>query len=178
MSDPFLSEIRMVGFNFAPNGWATCDGQLLPISQATALFSLLGTNFGGDGRSTFALPNLQGSVPIGAGGNQPGPGLSIYNIGDIGGVEQVSLDPTTIPSHTHTPLAASGVANSPSPQGHALAAAGAGRSAANAFAPGASATVAFSSLDAVGGAQPHNNMQPYMSLYFVIALQGIFPQRQ
>src|SRR4029077_4196504 len=100
MSDPFVAEIRMFAGNFAPTGWATCDGQLLPISQNTALFSLLGTYYGGNGQSTFALPNLQGSVPVHVGGNQPGPGLSVYNLGQNGGSDAVTLLASETPSHT------------------------------------------------------------------------------
>src|SRR6478752_8968840 len=101
MTDPCLAEIRIVGFNFAPTGWATCDGQLMPISQNTALFSLLGTTYGGDGRSTFALPDVQGNAPLHVGGNQPGPGLSVYDLGEMGGSDTVTLLQSEIPAHSH-----------------------------------------------------------------------------
>src|ERR1700758_1999492 len=101
MADNFLAEIRIFPFNFAPKGWAFCDGQLLPISQNTALFSLLGTTYGGDGKSIFALPNLQGNAPLHVGGSQPGPGLSVYDLGQIGGSDTVTLLPSEMPSHTH-----------------------------------------------------------------------------
>src|SRR2546423_11326374 len=102
MADPFLAEIRIFPFNFAPQGWARCNGQLLPISQNTALFSLLGTFYGGNGKTTFALPDLQGSVPLHVGGNQPGPGLSTYDLGQSGGTDAVTLLGTETPSHTHS----------------------------------------------------------------------------
>jgi microcystin-dependent protein len=172
MSDPFVAEIKMFGGNFAPTGWAFCDGQLLPISQNTALFSLLGTYYGGDGKSTFALPDLRGRVPLQHG---QGPGLSNRDQGETGGAETVTLTPTEIPAHTHSFALPTTDANATSddPQGRLPA-----RTAENTYAT--SGTVVdmapFTSGDA-GGAQPHNNLQPYLTVTFIIALQGIFPPR-
>jgi microcystin-dependent protein len=171
MADPFVAEIRIVGFNFAPRGWATCDGQILPISQNTALFSLLGTIYGGDGRTTFALPNLQGRAPIMWG---QGPGLSPYVVGDAGGTAAVALDGTQISAHTHQLTANTTAATSGTP--------GATQQLATASTPMYGVPqnlVAMSgaSVSTVGG-QPHENRQPYLGVLFVIALQGIFPPRQ
>lgn len=171
MADPFLAEIRMFGFNFAPVGWATCDGALMPISQATALFSLLGTTYGGDGRTSFALPNLQGSFAIGPGA---GPGLSPRVIGETGGVAKVALQASQIPTHTHGLRAAASPTTS-SPVGAALAPTGSGAAAYR--IPGATAAMAPDALLSTGGVQSHENRQPYLSLLFCIALQGIYPPR-
>ncbi len=167
MSDsPFVAEIALFPFNFAPKGWAWCNGQLLPISQNTALFSLLGTYYGGDGKSTFALPNLNGRTPVGQGQGQ---GLSGYWIGQEGGVDQVTLLPTEMPAHGHTLAASTDNAVSPSP---AAAVPATGESAL--FHSSASTTAPLAST---GGGQPHNNMQPYLTLHYAIALQGVFPPR-
>ena len=165
--DPFVAEVRIFPFNFAPRGWAFCDGQLMPISQNTALFSLLGTTYGGDGRSNFALPNLQGSAAIQQG---QGPGLSLYELGQTGGEASVTLAANQLPGHTHTLSASS--------------------NSATTGTPAANATLAVSTPAAYGPAQnlvpmtslgqpaiPHNNMQPYLTLNFCIALQGVFPPR-
>ena len=174
--DPFVAEIRIFPFNFAPKGWAFCNGQLLPISQNTALFSLLGTTYGGDGKSTFALPNLQGSIPI-----QPGrgPGLSIYDLGQTGGVESVTLLDSEMPSHTHAvgrALSANG--NSITPVNSVWAQAAAGRGTAALYLDGSpTGKVNVNSLNINGGGLPHNNMQPYLTLHFCIAMQGVFPPR-
>jgi microcystin-dependent protein len=174
MSDQFVAEIRIFPFNFAPTGWALCDGQLLPLSQNTALFSLLGTVYGGDGKSTFALPNLQGSTPMQQGQGQ---GLSLRDLGEQSGVESVDLLVTEIPLHAHT-LAAdtldSADLNVPSPArvlGQSTAVYAYQPSGANlqAMAPQA--------LPPAGGGLPHSNMQPYLTLNFCIALQGVFPPR-
>jgi microcystin-dependent protein len=170
MADPFVAEIRMAGFNFAPTGWALCNGQLMPISQNTALFSLLGTTYGGDGRSTFALPNLAGATPLGAG---QGSGLSLYDLGQEGGADVTTLVPTQIPAHTHTIFADSGNATTGTPDnGKALAAAD-----VNTYGlPVNLMPMSGGTLGAVGG-EPHNNRQPYLGLTFIIALQGVFPPR-
>jgi microcystin-dependent protein len=173
MADPFVAEIRIFPFTFPPKGWAFCNGQLLPISQNTALFALLGTFYGGDGKSTFALPGLQGSAPIHQG---QGSGLSEYIIGQQGGSETVSLLESEIPAHTHM-LQANGA-----PADLQLAApdrAMARSNGGNAYkTPGGALTqLAPQALAPVGGDAPHNNMMPFLTLNFNIALQGVFPQR-
>lgn len=171
MSEPFVAEIRIVPFNFPPKGWAWCDGQILPISQNTALFSLLGTNYGGDGKSNFALPDLQDRAPMMWG---QGPGLSLYDIGQSGGAASVSLSAAQMPFHSHDlyggDAAGSAMAD---PQGARLAA-----SPARAYAPVTpSEAMSVDAVSAVGAGQPHNNMPPFLTTYFVIALQGVFPAR-
>jgi len=172
--DPFVGELRLVGFNFAPLGWALAEGQLMAITQNTALFSLLGTFYGGDGRATFALPNLQGSVAVGAG---QGPGLSQYFQGESGGSQNVTLLTTEIPQHSHTFEADSRLATTSDPAGAAFA-----RTAASApiYAPigGTEQQLNPGFLSNFGASQPHNNMMPYLTLNWIIALQGIFPARQ
>lgn len=167
--DPFVAEIRILPTNFAPTGWAFCNGQLLPISQNTALFSLLGTTYGGDGKSTFALPNLQGTAPMHPG---QGPGLSLRDLGEVGGEETVTLTQAQTPSHTHPLNADSGSPTTGSPANAALASPAALRkySAAADLEP-------MVPIGAAGGSQPHNNMQPYLTLNFCIALQGVYPPR-
>jgi microcystin-dependent protein len=170
MADPFLAEIRIFPYNFVPRGWSACNGQLIPISQNTALFALLGTNYGGDGRSTFALPDLRGRFPMGTG---QGPGLSDRQLGEATGSETVTLTTAQLPSHRHALLATS-TANTTNPSGAALA-----NVATNGPAyrtPGVLAASA-SSLAPTGGNQPHENRQPALSLIFCIATQGIFPSR-
>jgi microcystin-dependent protein len=172
MADPFVAEICVFPFDFAPTGWAFCDGQLLPISQNTALFSLLGTTYGGDGKSNFALPNLQGSVPMQSGQRQ---GLTECILGEAGGVETVALLDSEMPQHTHaiSASAAEGVAASPTGQ---LLASGVG---INMYSTSTS-PVTQVNVDAAapaGGSQPHSNLQPYLTLNFCIALQGIFSPR-
>ena len=175
MSDPFLAEIRIFPFNFAPTGWAFCQGQIMPISQNTALFALLGTTYGGDGKSTFALPDLQGSAPMQPGQGQ---GLSLRDLGEMSGVESITLLVSEIPFHNHTiathNLDAGGLQN-PSPT-VLLAKSSQG----NAYQTNTNTNLtqlAFQALTPAGGGLPHNNMQPYLTLNFCIALQGIFPQR-
>ncbi len=173
MADPFVAEIRIFPFNFAPKGWAWCDGQLLPLSQNTALFSLLGTTYGGNGKSNFALPDLQGRAPMHPG---QGPGLSLHDLGETGGSETVSLLESEIPAHAHALRAASDIADlqAPAPP-RSLA-----RSQnANAYkATNQSLTsLSPSALAPAGGDAPHNNMQPYLTFYFNIALQGVYPPR-
>jgi microcystin-dependent protein len=171
MADPFVAEIRMFGFNFAPRGWATCDGQILPIAQNTALFSLLGTTYGGDGRTNFALPNLQSAFAIGQG---QGPGLSNRLLGDSGGAASVTLQTSEMPPHTHG-LMSTASPTSGSPTGASLAPTATGASAYR--IPGATAAMAPDALLASGGSQPHENRQPYLGMLFCIALQGVFPPR-
>ncbi len=169
--DPFLGEIRIFPFNFAPTGWAFCNGQLMPLSQNTALFALLGTTYGGDGKSTFALPDLQGQAPMHPG---QGPGLSLHDLGETGGSESVTLLESEIPAHSH----AVNVSGRPGTENDAEAQYWAGASI-NAYTTNAAnlAPMAPQALAAAGGSQPHTNMQPYMTFNFCIALQGIFPQR-
>jgi microcystin-dependent protein len=172
MSSPFVAEIRIFGCNFAPTGWAQCNGQLMPISQNTALFSLLGTQYGGDGRSTFALPDLQGSVAMHT--DQYSGGVQ-YPIGSIGGSQSVTLLQSEIPQHTHFLRAASDLADKglPSPNTVIARSSGGGiyNTAANLVA------MAPNSLAPAGSSLPHNNMQPSVTLNYCIALQGVFPQR-
>jgi microcystin-dependent protein len=166
MTDQFVAEIRIFAGNFAPTGWAFCNGQLLPLSQNTALFSLLGTTYGGDGQSTFALPDLQGRAPLFWG---QGPGLSLYDLGETGGAESVALVQSEIPAHSHTARATNGVSNQVSPQNNTWAGA-----AQRPYASGPVNTPLSASAIA-GSSQLHNNMPPYLALNFIIALQGIFP---
>ena len=172
MADPFVAEIRIFPFNFAPKGWAWCDGQLLPLSQNTALFSLLGTTYGGNGKSNFALPDLQGRAPMHPG---QGPGLSLHDLGETGGTETVALLESEIPSHNHTLRAATedpADTNIPSPT-----ASFAQSSGGTMYRPTTDTEMSGDVLAPTGGDQPHNNMQPYLTFYFNIALQGVFPQR-
>jgi microcystin-dependent protein len=174
MADPFVAEIRAVPFNFAPTGWAFCDGQLLPLSQNTALFSLLGTMYGGDGRSTFALPDLQGSEAIHFG---QGPGLSVFDQGQTGGSETVTLLESEIPLHTHGVVAAPDPADQQAPASNrSLARSKPGNAWQSNTAQNVVQT-APESLAAAGGNQPHNNLPPVLFLHFIIALQGVYPPR-
>jgi microcystin-dependent protein len=172
MSNPFVAEIRVFPFNFAPKGWAFCDGQLLPISQNTALFSLLGTTYGGDGKSNFALPNMQGNAPMHPG---QGPGLSLHDLGETGGSETVTLLESEIPNHPHSMMGNVNPSNlaTPSPvRSLARAAPGFAYTSSQSTTP-----LADQAIAPAGGDQPHNNMQPYLTLNFCIALQGVFPAR-
>lgn len=171
MSDPFVAEIRMFAGNFAPRGWAFCNGQLLPISQNTALFSLLGTTYGGDGRSTFALPDLQGRAPMHPGQGQ---GLSDYFLGQEVGKEVVTLNTTEIPFHSHTLQAFNGASNQVDPANNSLAF---GRYATYNQLSSPAGAMGSNALSVTGGSQPHNNLQPYLVVNFIIALQGVFPPR-
>ncbi|MEI7769111.1 MAG: tail fiber protein [Chloroflexales bacterium] len=171
MADPFVAEIRIFPFNFAPKGWAFCDGQLLPLAQNTALFSLLGTTYGGDGRGTFGLPNLQGSAPMHPG---QGPGLSLHDLGETGGSETVTLLLSEMPGHTHAVNTSQGDAFAQGPSGQMFAnGIGIGAFAA----PGALTPLSPQILTQAGGDQPHNNLMPYLTLTFCIALQGVYPPR-
>ena len=174
MADPFVAEIRIFPFNFAPKGWAWCNGQLMPLSQNTALFSLLGTTYGGDGKSNFALPDLEGRAPMHPG---QGPGLSLHDLGEPGGSETVTLLESEIPAHSHAIMANASIGDNNTPgSGVSLARsnnATAYQTTTNqnvvAMAPGA--------VTPAGGDQPHNNLMPYLTYYFNIALQGVFPPR-
>jgi microcystin-dependent protein len=173
MADPFVAEIRIFPFNFAPKGWAWCDGQLLPLSQNTALFSLLGTTYGGNGKSNFALPDLQGRAPMHPG---QGPGLSLHDLGETGGSETVTLLESEIPAHSHAKRASSDDGDLKAP----TAARSLARSIGGFAYQTSTATLASMAPEALapaGGDQPHNNMQPYLTFYFCIALQGVFPPR-
>jgi len=175
MSNPFVAEIRIFAGNFAPKGWALCNGQLMPISQNTALFSLLGTTYGGDGKSNFALPNMQGSAPMQAG---QGPGLSLRDLGETGGEQTVTLLQTEMPAHSHG-VQAAGAGGLPSPAANAWASGLKGHGASYAVAPpvGSGAQMNPFGTSITGGNLPHNNMPPFLGLTFIIALQGVFPAR-
>jgi microcystin-dependent protein len=171
MSNAFLAEIRIFSGNFAPTGWAECNGQLLPISQNTALFSLLGTFYGGDGKSTFALPNLQGSAPMHPG---QGAGLSQRFLGEQSGSQFITLLESEMPFHNHSASARSSLSTQNSPVGNLWS----GNTDANQYIEEApNVQMAFQSIAPAGGSLPHNNMPPFLCLNFLIALQGVFPSR-
>jgi microcystin-dependent protein len=180
MSNPFLAEIRIFPFNFAPRGWAFCDGQILPLSQNTALFSLLGTNYGGDGKSNFALPNLQGSAPINAG---QGPGLTERFIGEQGGLATVTLLHSEIPAHSHGLVADTSDGTTSIPTANLIANGNWNDGTGNTGGLQTYTTTAQNvqtlagDLLPAGGSQPHNNLMPYLTLNFCIALQGVYPPR-
>lgn len=167
MSEPFIGQTMMVGFNFAPRGWAFCNGQLLPIAQNTALFSLLGTTYGGNGQTTFALPDLRGRTPVGATGFP-------VQLGEQGGLENVTLLPNQIPAHGHA-LNASTTPGTTRNPGNALY--GATPAALHGPSSGSPVQLDARTIAQAGSSQPHNNMQPYLAINFCIALQGIFPSR-
>jgi microcystin-dependent protein len=171
MADPFVGQIQIVAFNFPPRGWAMCNGQLLSIAQNTALFSLLGTQFGGDGQSTFALPNLQGAVPLNQG---EGPGLSPFIMGQQGGEANVSLLTSQIPSHTHGASCDAGMGDQYGPPGNFWATDAGGN---NEYTGAANAAMNAGAIAPAGSNQPHTNLQPFLVLNYVIALQGVFPAR-
>lgn len=173
MSEPFIGEIRMFGGTFAPRGWAFCNGQLLSIASNTALFSILGTIYGGDGRTTFALPNLQGRMPMHWGN---GPGLSPRIIGESAGQENVTLLANQMPAHTHPAKAYSEKGNTNSPVGKVWSK-DAGVQSATYSGNAPNADMAANAIGTAGGSQPHDNMPPYLAVSFIIALQGIFPAR-
>jgi microcystin-dependent protein len=173
MSDQFVAEIRIFPFNFPPTGWAFCNGQLMPISQNTALFSLLGTTYGGDGKSTFALPDMLDNAPMQPGQGQ---GLSLRDLGEESGVESITLLVSEIPLHTHAVRVSTEDGESDTPAANRIM----GRSIGGFVyqsQPVGLGMMAFQALPPAGGGLPHNNMQPYLTLNFCIALQGIFPQR-
>jgi microcystin-dependent protein len=178
--NPFLGQISVLGCNFAPLGWALCQGQLLTVTQNTALFSLLGTNFGGNGTTNFALPDLRSRAPIGFG---QGSGLSAYVMGQVGGQETVSISASTYPTHSHALFAAASTASGNTPSGlieaeGQSASRGGSVNLALYSGSGTGTTLATAALTtAAGGNQPHNNLQPYLALNFCIALQGVFPAR-
>lgn len=176
MSEPFLAEVRLMGFNFAPRGWAFCDGQILPINQNQSLYSLLGTIYGGDGRTSFALPDLRGRTPIHVGNSNGG---EEHELGQKGGEEAITLSTVEMPSHDHTAQAANSEANQNNSGGNILAAASA--STFNLYISETSTPtrqpITSSTVTNVGGSQSHNNMQPYFAVNFCIALQGLFPSR-
>jgi microcystin-dependent protein len=169
--NPNLGEIMPVPYNFAPKGWALCQGQILAINQNTALFSLLGTQYGGDGRTTFALPDLRGRSAIGMG---QGPGLTSYSQGETGGEESVTLVLNQMPSHTHTAMGTSAVVSSPDPGGNVWAT----QTRTRTYSATADSAMAPGTIGSTGNNQPHNNLSPYLTLNYVIALQGIYPARQ
>lgn len=172
--DPFVAEIRIFPFNFAPRGWAWCDGQLLPLSQNTALFSLLGTTYGGDGKSTFALPDLQGRAPMHPG---QGPGLSQHFLGETGGSETVTLLESEIPAHSHSLRGHTADPGDNNQPGSSLSLAQSSNGQAYQTSNANLVNMSFNALAPAGGDLPHNNMMPYLTLYFNIALQGVFPPR-
>jgi microcystin-dependent protein len=165
MGTPYLSEIRLVSFNFPPQGWALCNGQLLPINQNQALFSLLGTTYGGNGTTNFALPNLQGCVPIHMGEG--------FELGQKGGEENHTLAVDEMPAHTHTPAGTNNAPDKPSPVNHTWANAPGN----DAYATAANASMNATAVANAGGSQAHPNMQPYLTLTFIIALTGIYPSQ-
>jgi microcystin-dependent protein len=172
MSEPFVAQIQIFGFNFAPQGWALCQGQILPISQNTALFSLLGTQYGGDGKSNFALPNMQGNIAIGQG---QGPGLTSRAVGETGGQQSVTLTSNQLASHTHPATCNNAVGTVYDPAGEVWSQdAGGNQEYGSATVSG---QMAPNAIMPAGGGQPHNNLQPFVVLNFCIALQGIFPAR-
>ncbi len=165
MSEPFLSEIKIVSFNFPPKGWALCNGQFLPINQNQALFALLGTTYGGNGQTTFALPNLRGRVPVHEG--------SGHTLGEAAGSTSVTVNIQQLPTHLHALMASTNTGSTQDAAGNVL-----GQVASRLYTdPNALTTLSPSSVTSVGGSQPHNNMMPYLVLNFIIALQGIFPSQ-
>lgn len=179
MSSPFLAEVTMFGFNFPPKGWAFCNGQLMSISQNTALFSLIGTYYGGDAKSTFALPNIQGMAVLGQGQS---PGTSQYSVGETTGTEYETLLTSEIPAHNHSFTATSTAGTTLTSSGNQLAQAFSGGKQASYTgnylnANAANVTMSPAATNVTGGSQPHNNMQPYLTLNFCIALQGVYPPR-
>lgn len=169
MSEPYIGEIRIFPYSFAPRGWAFCQGQILSIAQNTALFSLLGITYGGNGQTTFALPDLRGRVPMGSG---QGPGLTNRTRGEMAGVESVTLLQNQMPAHSHAVACSSDDGNGGSPPGNYPASSG-----NPIYSNAANSTMNPGMIGAAGGSQPHNNMQPYLVLNYCIALEGIFPSR-
>lgn len=174
MSEPFIAEIRIFAGNFAPRSWAFCDGQLLPVSQNTALFSLIGTTYGGDGRSTMGLPDLQGRAPMHPG---RGPGLTSRRLGEKVGVTTVTLTEAQIPSHSHTVRATNGSGGVPGPSSSTSFSSSGLDSLYHTDTQTNQVDMAMETLSATGGSQSHDNVQPYLTLNFIIALQGLYPSR-
>jgi microcystin-dependent protein len=174
MADPFVAEIRIFPFNFAPTGWAFAAGQLLPLSQNTALFSLLGTTYGGNGKSNFALPDLEGNAAMHPG---QGPGLSLHDLGEIGGSQTVALLESEIPAHSHSVSAANFPADVQAPDPNKALARSTGGNAYQSVTNANIVQMSPNALAPAGSSLPHNNMQPYLTLNFCIALQGVFPPR-
>lgn len=176
MSEPFIGQIMMFGGTYAPKGWAFCEGQVLPIAQNSALFSILGTTYGGNGQTTFALPDLRGRVPIQPG---QGPGLSPYTLGQASGVENVTLLSTQIPAHTHALGAHNGAGDAPSPEGTvpAITVDPNTQQPFNGYSSSVTTHMANTAVGLAGGSQPHTNVQPYLCVNFIIALEGIYPSR-
>lgn len=174
MSNPFIGEIRVFGGNFAPVGWLSCNGQLVSIDEFSALFALIGTTYGGDGQTTFALPDLRGRAPVQAGS---GPGVTQVLLGEAGGAERVTLNPSQIPPHSHAVRALGSAASATTPNGNLPA--GKPRGGADIYAPASSPPVALApgSVGPAGANQPHENMQPSLAMNFIIAVFGIFPSR-
>lgn len=171
MAEPYVGEIRVFAGNFAPAGWAFCDGSILPISENDVLFALIGTTFGGDGQETFALPDLRGRVPVHMGKNRDTG--TTYSLGEAGGVEAVTLMPAQIPVHSHQAMGQSTAGTQQSPEGGVWAA-----SALGAFATGTpDSTMDGEAIGPYGGSQPHENRMPYVAMNFIIALDGIFPSQ-
>lgn len=162
MSEPFLGEIKIISWNFPPKGWSFCNGTLLPINQNQALFSVLGTTYGGDGRQTFGLPNLQGRSPVHVGNG--------VTLGELGGQSTHTLNISELPAHNHVPVGSSNVGSLPSASGNLW-----GTGSANPYSPSVNTAMNSAALTVAGGSQPHENMSPYLVLNFIIALQGIFP---
>lgn len=173
MTDPYLGEIRIVAFAFAPRGWALCQGQLLPIAQNAALFSLLGTFYGGNGQSTFALPNFQGVAALGV---DPDDG-TLARPGSTGGASTVTLTPSQLPAHSHTVNTVTSTGTTSNPANATFAVPRAGRLTEAAYGTGPAVPLAADAFGVAGGSLPHNNMQPFLTMNYIIALQGAFPQR-
>jgi microcystin-dependent protein len=174
MAEPFVAEIRIFPFNFPPKGWAFCQGQLMAISQNTALFSLLGTYYGGDGKTTFALPNMQGNVALNLG---QGPGLTLRDLGEMGGSQAVTLLQSEMPAHPHNIMANDNIGNQPTPDPQICFAKASAGDVYQTTTNTNLTQMAGNIIGPMGGSQPHNNMMPYLTLSYCIALQGIYPQR-
>jgi len=172
MGQPYIGEIKLVGFNFAPVGWAFCNGQLLPIDQYTALFDLIGTTYGGDGQTTFALPNLQSRVIVHQG---QGPGLSNYTLAENGGVESVTVTTPQLPIHNHAANCSSSAGSESSPVGHIWSADAAGLTAE--YSNSQNGQMNAAAIGQSGGSQPHENRMPFLAMNYIISLFGIFPSQ-
>ena len=172
MGEPFVGEIRMFGGNFAPSGWAFCSGQLLPISENETLFNLIGTTYGGDGQSTFALPDLQGRIPVHAGTGSDG---IAYQIGETGGTEAVTLTTNQIPGHSHVPIASTDAGTVPNPGNAIFAAGGSGEQMYSTPPSVPAGSMNVGAILPTGGSQPHDNVAPFLCISFILSLFGVFP---